>query len=219
MAGFGKITLVGEYYGNRVVNVLWYRSEQWLPLLGNPFTDMQQVVAGIMDGVQTVFLACMLSNYTLLRAEGVGYDDALNIVTYAPVTQTINLPGTHGTNEDSSGAVITAPINMVCGMQHQITGTGTNKRNRGYLAIGPLAEGDVDNYGHINQEFLNNAITDLAGQLDETVYIVGLLSSFVPIRLHKTRVLGLNAGIAYSDVIGYTLPRRFGRRWSRMTEA
>lgn len=223
MAGFGRVALVGEYYGQSIVNVLWYRSESWLPLLGNPFQDMLNFTDKLLEHIQSAYLACMSNNYTFLRTEGTGYDDAFNVVTSTSVVRTVNQPGTIGAIE-TTGAVITAPLTFVLGPQHQINGTGQSKRNRGSVKIGPINELAVDNYGHIIGETLLDNLDALGALLDDTIS-GGLLFDwdYVPIRKHEKvqKVLGVPVlqWRTYSDIIGYRLPRKPGRLWRRLAEA
>jgi hypothetical protein len=221
MAGFGSATFVGEYYGQSIVNKLWYRSAGWTPLSGNPFDDVQSFVDTVDTGITAYLLGCLTANYTLLRIEGVGYDDQFNLVTSSPIVKT---KGSHGTDTatDTSGAIITANLGLRCGEQVTINGIGKSKRNRGYLAIGPVPEIDVDNYGHIVPAY--QAVVDAFGQAClDTLTDLGAMSSLIPIRLHeKWLTVGPLRTIifrTYSDVLGYTVPRRMGTRRSRLTEA
>lgn len=218
MSGFGKFSIVGEYFGNAIVNVLWYRSADWLPFGGNPFEDILHAVDSVRAHIETAFLNVVPSNYTLLRWEGVGYDDSFHPVTPAQVTRTSGLSGTAGTFE-TSGAVLCADVKLVCGQQHQINGVGSSQRNRGYIAIGPVAETLVDNYGHLAEAWVLGGLTDFAQLLDDTVADVGGLTSLIPIRIHHKKLGPVLLWRTYSDVIGYQLPRVPGIRRSRLPEA
>jgi hypothetical protein len=219
MSGFCRIILQGEYFSQAIVNTFAYRSEDWLPGGGNPFDDATAFVEAFLSHCKTPFLQCLNQDYTLLRAQGIGYDDSLNIVTASPVVITVNEHGT-SSNPGTTGAIITAPLHFRLGEQVQITGIEKSKRNRGYIALGPMLEADCDDYGHLSDTFVNGPLTTLAGVLDDNLIVLTpVAATLIPIRFHEHKVLGVVDGRTYSDIKGYTLPRRFGTRKSRMAEA
>ena len=221
MAGFLKLALIGEHFSNSVVNVLHYRSAEWLPLQGNPFEDTLAAMDAILAAVKATFLQTHNSNYTLLRAEGVGYDDAYGIATSSPLVRTINEAGTLGSST-CTGSFISANIGLRCGEQVPINGIGTSKRNRGYLSIGPVAEVNVDDYGHIDAPY-TAVLGNFAQKLDDTITVLSPAVTLIPVRIHeKYLVVGpIHQTVfrTYSDVKGYTLPRSASVRRSRMSEA
>lgn len=225
MAGFGKFTLVGEFFNQRIVNILRYRSSDWAPLGGNPFDDLGAFVDAVLAKVQTSFLACMSTNYTLLRAEGVGYDDAYEIVTPSPLIRTVNAIGTFSSGA-TNGAATCANIGLMCGTQTQINGTGISQRNRGYISVGPLDDASVDNYSHVTpgSGFASN-LNLFAQLLDDPITVLSPTVTLTPIRIHE-KWQRLPAPLpdvlifrTYSDVLGYTLPRLSSYRRSRRPEA
>lgn len=219
MAGFGKFILFGEYFSQQVVNILHYRSEDWLPGAGNPFDDVLAFVDAVLGKVKTDFLNCLTPDYTLLRAEGVGYDDAYNVVTASPLIRTVNEPGGSGASRETTGAIIAANILLRCGEQVQINGVVKSKRNRGYIALGPVPEVFTDNFGHLTTGYITGALDPCAQNLDDNITLITPAVTLIPIRIHEKRVGGLLVGRTYSDVNGYALPRRFGTRKSRAAEA
>lgn len=224
MAGFGKITFVGEFFNQRIVNVCWYRSTAWLPGQGNPFDDVLAFVTAAAATVGADLRSCHTSDYTLLRAEGVGYDDSFTIVTSSPLVLTVNGIGTRGALQ-TNGAGNSCNIGLRCGEQTQINGIGHSKRNRGYMSVGPLADAWVDNYSHLVDPTFDGALEGLAQSLMAPIVIVAPAVTLTPIRIHE-KWLRNPAPIpdilifrTYSDVLGYTLPRVTSFRRSRMPEA
>lgn len=220
MAGFGSVTLVGEYYGQAIVNKLWYRAAAWLPLQGNPFDDVLAFVDAVWANIQQEYKDALSTNLTILRAEGVGYDDNFQIVTASPLVRTINATGTIA--GDTTGAIICGNIMLRCGPQVQIGGVGQSRRNRGYIAVGPLTEAQCDNYGHLGAG-ATATLNALAAKLDNSLTIVAPAVTLIPIRIHE-RWFGappfrVNVFRTYSDVMGYSVSRKFGTRKSRHTEA
>jgi len=221
MAGFAKITLVSEHYTNLIVNVFHYRSEEWIPLQGNPFDDSLAFLDAFVAKMKTAYKTMMPASLTLLRAEAVGYADDYTVVTSSPLVRTINEAGTGG-NYETSGSFVASTLGLRCGEQVQISGTGHSKRNRGYLSIGPLAETEVDAYGHIGWG-ANNALDAFAQLVDDTIVMATPAVSLIPIRIHEkwigVKPVKILLFRTYSDVKGYTLPRMASVRRSRMGEA
>ena len=221
MAGFGKVTFIGEYFNQKIVNVMHYRSADWLPLAGNPFDDVLAFVDSAIVDIKPALLLCLPSDYTLQTVEGVGYDDAYNIVTASPLVRTVGEQGVL-TGAQTMGAASTAIISLRCGPQFPINPGGVSKRNRGYLAIGPMLETNVDNYSHI-LDIEMTRLTNLAQKVAETRTVVLPPTTFIPIRIHEkyTNILGVHHldWRTYSDVLGYRVNRVASYRKSRQPEA
>lgn len=221
MSGFGKVVFEGEFFNQKVVNVFHFRSTQWLPGQGNPFDDVLAFVDAVVAAYKTDFLSCMNSNYTLNKVVGTGYDDSYGIVTASPLIRDILETGTLGA-ADTSGAAQTAIISLRCGEQVQINGTGTSKRNRGYLAIGPIGETYIDDYSHLVGGMVD-ALDTLAAHLDDGLTVLVPAVTLTPIRLHEkwVTVLGIKtlAWRTYSDIKGYAIDRVASYRRSRRPEA
>lgn len=224
MAGFGKVAFIGEFFNQLVVNTVWYRSSAWLPLQGNPFDDVLAFVTSVSATIGADLRSVHTSDYTLLRAEGTGYDDDFNIVTSSPIVHTINGAGTRGALA-TNGAATSCNIGLRCGEQVQINGLVKSKRNRGYLSIGPLADAWVDNYSHLVDVTFNGALEGLAQSVDDTLVIVAPAVTLIPIRIHEVwqrlpaPLPDVLLGRTYSDIMGYTLPRVSSYRRSRQPEA
>jgi len=220
MSGFGKVTFVGEYFNQAVVNVLHYRAAGWVPGAGNPFDDVDAFVEAVVTEVQASLLAALPADYRLNTVEGVGYDDSYAIVTGSPIIKTVNTVGSLA--GATNGAPSCCIIGLRCGEQVQINGTGKSLRNRGYVAAGPLRDDDVDSYQHIIPAQYARMET-LAGHLDNQVAIVGGLVTLIPIRIHEKfqSILGHQVLLwrTYSDVLGYRVQRVSSYRRSRQAEA
>jgi hypothetical protein len=217
MSGFGKITFKGEYANQPVVNVLHYRSTDWLPGGGNPFNDVLAFVDAVILTVKPKLINTLPSGYKLNDVEGVGYDDTYNIVTASPLVRTVNEFGTAGTG-DTNGSAPCMIIGLRCGEQVQINNLGKSKRNRGYLAIGPTIDGAVDVYSHISG--IQFALNELLAQAVASPVVVLLPPcTLTPIRIHEkwTTVLGAKVLLwrTYSDVLGYRINRVASYRRSR----
>lgn len=221
MAGFGKVAFVAEHFTNTIVNVLYYRSEDWLPLAGNPFDEVSSFLDAIDTKFRTAWLALQTQDTRLLRLEGVGYDNSWNIVTPSPLIKTIDATGTRNSLA-TTGSFISANLGLRCGQQVQVNNIGQSARNRGYLSIGPLAENDCDNYGHL-ESGITTALNNFGALADDHITVLSPAVTLIPIRKHEKwqGVFGNRVLLwrTYSDVLGYTVPRRVAVRRSRMGEA
>lgn len=221
MAGFGKVAFKGEYQGQQVVNVFHYRSTAWLPGQGNPFDDTLAFVDAVIAKQKAAFLALMVNGYKLNTVEGVGYDDAYTIVTPSPLVRTVNEFGTAGAGS-TNGAANCAILGLRCGAQTTINGIGESKRNRGYLALGPLLDSEVDEASHISGNVFS-LMNSLGALLDDGITVVAPAVTLTPIRIHEKwqTVLGVKVLIfrTYSDILGYTIRRVASFRRSRVPEA
>jgi hypothetical protein len=220
MAGFMKLSLVGEYSNQKVVNVLHYRSATWTPGQGNPFDDILAAMDDVWTALSTAWLGALPSGYKLNELNGVGYDDAYGIVTPSPLIRTIDEFG--GLPGNTNGAAPCVIVSLRCGAQVQINNVGTSLRNRGYLAVGPVRDVDVDELSHIGGVLFAD-MDALAQEVCATVVSLGTLGSIIPIRVHEkwARVLGVDVLLwrTYSDVLGYRVNRVASFRRSRVPEA
>jgi len=221
MAGFGRFSFDGEYHNQTVENIFHFRSTDWLPNEGNPFTEFTAFLDAIASLWVTPFLDSQIKGYKLNTVSGVGYDDGYAIVTPSPLVKTINAFG-NGANDSSDGAASCAIVGWRCGPQVQINGTGTSKRNRGYSALGPLADTVVDAESHINGDQF--ALLDAFAAVVETPVTVLLpLVTLQPVIIHEkfSTVLGhkILDWRTYSDIQGYAIRRVASYRRSRRPEA
>jgi hypothetical protein len=221
MSGFAKVAFKGEYQGQAVVNVFHYRSTEWLPGQGNPFDDTLAFIDAIIAHQKASFLALMVNGYKLNTVEGVGYDDAYTIVTPSPLVRTVNEFGSAGAGS-TNGAANCLIVGLRCGGQTQINGIGQSQRNRGYLALGPLLDSEVDEASHISGNVFTLA-SNFAQKLDDGITVILPAVTLTPVRIHEK---WLNVGPlktlifrTYSDVLGYTVRRVVSFRRSRVPEA
>lgn len=224
MAGFAKFTVVGNVAGIEVVNVFHYRSDTWLPFVGNPFVQMTEAIAAFVTHVKAVWLAALPEQYVLQRVEGVGYSDTYAIVTPAPVVQTIQETGDVQAPAFDSFA-LSANIKFVLGAQQSINGLGESQRNRGYIAFGPLWNALVSDDGHFTGSYVSTSLDAVANKLRDSIADAGDLATIVPIRIHEKFVANPIPGQppilvfrTYSDIQGYVLPTRVTFRRSRLPE-
>jgi hypothetical protein len=221
MAGFGRIAFEGEYYNQQIVNVLHYRSTDWGPGDGNPFDDVLAILDAVILKLKTTYLLLFPPDFTLRQVTAVGYDDHYNIVTSSPLVRTIGEIGTSGYTA-GMGAAQCAILGFRLGEQATINGVGKSKRNRGYLALGPIGEQAVDNYSHLvlNQSLLTG---NLGALLDDQIIMVAPSITLIPIRVHEKwqGVFGNRVLLwrTYSDILGYSVNAVASYRRSRQPEA
>lgn len=218
MSGFGKFTVISEFFNQSIVNILWYRSQDLVWDQGNVFENAQSVTDTVADLLTPLYRGAMLSNSTLLRFECTPYNDAMEPLIGSPLIRTVNLPGLL-TGEDTVGAATCAIIGLKCSQQVQIRGVGHSLRNRGYIAFGPMSEGWVDDYSHIQANYVDTKLKPLADGLIRKIESLIPLAELTPIRVHSKKIIGPLEWMTYSDVVGYTLPRVVSFRRSRVPEA
>jgi len=221
MAGFAKVVFEGEFSGQKDVNVLHFRSAQWLPGQGNPFDDTLAFIDAVITKLRTSFLACHTQEYKLNVVSAVGYDDSYGIVTPSPLVRTVDAFGTIASTQ-TNGAANCAILSLRCGPQVQINGIGVSKRNRGYLALGPIADNSIDSFSHLDGTIFT-AVGNLGALLDDSIIMVAPAVTLTPIRVHEkyTGIGPLKVLLfrTYSDVLGYRVNRVASFRRSRIPEA
>lgn len=218
MAGFAKFAVIGQAGAQEVVNIFHYRSTVYNPLAGVPFDAMQDAVDIFTTNLLTTWLACHNGAYVLQRVEGTGYDDAMHEIPGSSAVHTVQQIG----NDPSAGEFDTfghtANITWILGAQHQITGLGSSKRNRGTTSIGPVSSGRLSDDGHFTGDFISAKVDAAANMLRTTLLDIMEWSTIIPIRIHKAYALGVQTGLTYSDILGYKLPTVSGFRRSRLPE-
>jgi hypothetical protein len=221
MSGFARVSFVGEYYNQQIVNVMHFRSDDWGPLEGNPFDDVLGFIDAILANMKVPYLQCHDANYALRTVEAVGYDNSYNIVTASPLIRTVDQVGAISA-APTNGAAPCAIVSWRCGEQVQINNIGKSKRNHGYWAVGPLQDASIDNYGHLNYD-MHGWLETLASHMGQDVSIISPECTLHPIVIHEKwlRVLGVRVlqWRTYSDIKGYRVNNVSNFRRSRMPEA
>jgi len=215
MSGFAKVVLRGKAGSQEIINVLWYRSDDWVPLVDLAIvTHLDVLTQAVIDHVWPALRDLLTDDYSLKDVTAVPYDGSLVEVAPGGFTRTVNEAGTQASDLfDTFGH--TANIRFFCGPLVDISGIGVNKRNRGYFALGPIGNAVVTNEGDLVDAGYVALINVLADKLDDTLFSLWEAVSFIPIRVHHKRTLGINTGMAYSDILGYALPNKTGYRRSR----
>jgi hypothetical protein len=218
MAGFAKITTIANSGGQNIVSVFWYRSATWLPFAGNPFDEMADALTAFSEQIMSRWRDVSENQVVMQRLEGVGYTDAMEEVPGSNNTKTIQLPGLHDGGAMDSVA-LTANITWRLGVQHQITGLGTSKRNRGTTSFGPIASSVVTDDGHFSGTWVSLLLDAYANVLRQNLVDLPGFATLIPIRMHKAMAFSLVTGTTYSDILGYSLPTKVSFRRSRLPEA
>lgn len=225
MAGFASLALVGEHYGQQIVNTFTYRSEDYSMGNQDPFRDALKFADDFLANCQSEYLSVHNANYTLLRAEVTLRNNAFEPLHGAPAVRTISAHGTDtGIGEDqTTGSSVTAILGFMLGPQHQISGIGNAKKNVGYVAIGPVPEAQVDNYGHLAAGYQAN-LSAFGAKVDDELIDVVLAATFTPVRIHEKWIAAtlitprILEWRTYSDVLGYRIKQVASWRRSRMPE-
>lgn len=217
MAGFAKVVFQGSVGVTDIINVCWYRADEWLPLSDESILEhLDALAVALRDSLGDDIRECLPNDYTLVNIHTTAYDDEFNVVDPGSYSLTVNEPGFAGALATDTRA-LTANIALACGQQTQVTGVGKSKRNRGHFALGPVASEFVSDDGVIENAGFIASLGGLADGLKQSYMSLFELVSFIPIRIHRARTLGIYTGITRSDVIGATVPVKVGFRRSRMS--
>lgn len=221
---FYQVRVRGSDGGQNVINLLWYRDPSIFGTLGeyigiaNALSDAvyNQVVKsqtpayprglGLLDAIS--------SNYALQDIEVFAYNSLFAPISSTPVTNPYA-----GSGVRSAATNGPAPcINMRARME-PVLGPGIGTPKRGYLAIGPVADGDIDPTGHVTPAWIP-FMDSLGDNLSTNVPIVlPLPTIFFPIRVRVTRLAGVVVAIGYRDVSDFVTDRVAKFRRSRLPEA
>jgi hypothetical protein len=220
---FYEVTLNGEYAGQDVKNILWYRN-------ATPFADAEEffgLLSALCAQVEDEIWASTGPSYTLGRGlrdvlpEGyvlqsisaVGYGDGFDLLNDTPFTRVINqaglVPG--ATNGPASAVILKANL-------EPSFGSGIGLPKRGFLVIGPTLDATVPDTGildALHQSYFNEVGVRLAAN----VVTVLPPAIFFPIRVRVTRLAHIVTLITYKDVSGFVCNPVATWRKSRQPES
>lgn len=220
---FYEVSLKGSYAGQDVVNVLWYRN-------GTVFADGEELfgllnamAAQVRDdiwrapGVGSLRGRGLAENlptgFTMEKITVNAYNDAFDLLSDTPVTLDVNEPGLRAGESNGPTTCVILKANL-----EPSFGPGIGLPKRGYIAPGPIVDGDIDSSGHLTDAALGiwnawgaNVATNIATVLPAAI--------FFPIRVRVTRAIHVVTLITYKDVDNFVCRRLPSYRKSRQLEA
>lgn len=148
-----KVVMHGSFQGSTIDNILYYRTLPGLNIIDFAFGGAGLLAAnvaqevwrdGLRHAVPVGFVMLEISVYVL--------DDTFHLAIGLPFTLTVGEPGLANTPAFSPAACINVRFNL-----EPLTGANILLGpRRGYVAIGPTLEGDVDTNGVIPSTLLND---------------------------------------------------------------
>lgn len=214
-----KCVLNGSYHGNRINNILWYRTGLGLDLDGLTVGGAGELANAIKNVVWPKFKVVVPPEYSLLDITVYPYhDDTLELMYQNPFTLAVGDTGDGDNNTDGPAVCMNIKFNLE---PTAILPNGVFPPRRGYIAVGPLPSLYVDNTGHItNAIFINplDNIHKLSAALSENLESLLPPVVWYPIRVSQRKVLGVFKLISFADVSSAAVQRRVSFRRSRLPE-
>lgn len=212
---FYKVVLNGRYSGQAIVNILYYRLLVGAGLSGLNFAGAEDLAFQVKQEVWDAGMkGALVPGYVLENITVYPYDVQFDLLYQMPYSLLVNEAGTaaNGETNGPAGCVIvrfnlepTSPLN------------GLFPPRTGYVAIGPIKDGNVDSTGHI-------PTADLAGwqavfsHMAENLENLVPPAIFAPIRVKSTNVAGVWRIVSFADISSVSVRSRASFRRSRLPE-
>lgn len=214
-----RLVMNGSCEGQKIVNNFAYRVGVGVDIAGFAVGGAKALADTFVDQVWPDVKACLPTSYTLENVTAYPlHGETFELLYQNPWTKNVLENGTG--NAETDGPAMCAIIKFNLEPTTPF-GNGIYPPKRGYVALGPLFSGWINNKGQIIDEVfldgatrLNKAATAMAANLESLVPPV----VFFPIRVKTDRVLGLFKVVSWADVGGATLRRNASFRRSRMVE-
>jgi hypothetical protein len=217
-----KTVLKGTFQGQAIDNILYYRNGVGVDLSGLTLGGTKELSDAVRAMVWPALRPIMSPAYTLVEVDTYVYNDqTFDLLYQTPYAEVINEVGTHPTTFGLNGPAPCAILKFVL-ESHPILVDGPKPPKRGYLAIGPLDDGQISNDGSLNLASPEGGLwTSLCNAVSENVEtILPIPAVFFPVRVHMDRVgIGLKLKItSFTDIQGALMRHFTSYRRSRMPE-
>lgn len=219
MQAIYRAVLKGSYEGQTIVNNLAYRVGVGVDVAGFAVGGADALAHCIKDQVWPDMKPCMPTGYTLESITAYPYHgETLELLYQNPYTLNVLEAGTGNNDTDGPAQCAIIKFNLE---PTAILSNGWFPPKRGYVAVGPIFSGWINNKGQIIDEVfldgttrLNKLATSLAANLESLLPPV----VFFPIRVKSQKVAGIWTLTSFADVGGAQLRRNASYRRSRMIE-
>lgn len=213
---FYKVVTQGFYQGISFVNVFYYRVGLGLLPGGLNFGGAEALAYTFKNQVWTGNVRDIVPlDYTLQTITVYPYNGAFDPMYNMPFTLTVNEAGTAAGSPVSPAGCVIVKFNME-GATLGLNGWFPPKR--GYMAFGPLREGDVDASGKFNATALSFYAANLAVLGQDLINATSLVT-FWPIRISTRKIADVLTLRGFTDVNGITVNPVQKWRASREPEA
>jgi hypothetical protein len=214
---FYKVVLNGNAQGQDIKNVLYYRSGLGVDVSGLTLAGSQALAGNVKQEIWPGLKSFIPNDYTLETIDVSPINDEFQLVYQMPYSEVVQ--------EQGLGTGLTAGPAMCMNIKFNLEPTsilnGIKPPARGYIAIGPVSVGNVDETGFLHTAFMQAAgiqsfVNSLASNIEQVLPVPFV---WFPIRLKQNRILGgLVHWEAYSDIKGAVLSRKVSFRRSRLPE-
>ena len=215
---FYKVVLNGSCEGQDIKNVLYYRSGLGVDVSGLTLAGTQALAGNIKQEIWPKMKVLMPNNYTLETIDVSAINDEFQLVYQMPYSEVVQETGS------DAGAIIGPALcmNIKFNLEPTSIVNGIKPPSRGYIAVGPLTAGAVQEDGyfvpmHMTSAAMTAFLTALSSNIEQLLPVAFV---WYPIRLKQSRILGgLVHWESYADIKGAVLSRRASFRRSRMPES
>jgi len=216
---FYKVVLNGSYAGQDIKNILYYRTGIGFNFMGLTLGGASTLADLVRGTVCAAMKIALPTGFVMQDIEVTPYDDLFQLVYTSPHTLSIHENGQNGSGTNGPATCFNIHFNLEPTL---ITVNGVNPPKRGYVAIGPVVDADVNNEGIMDGTLFSNPESTwnvIADQLSQNLenFIPPVI--FYPIRMKFNTVLGVSLPSSWCDVDGAFVDRRMSFRRSRLLEA
>lgn len=216
-----KVVLKGSYQGQSIDNILYYRSGVGLDISGLTVGGTKEVADAVKAIVWTGLRPVMTDQYELQQIDSYAYDDqTFHLLYQNPFTLGVGEHGTHLTGAQI-GPANCAILKFIL-ESHVILVNGPKPPKRGYLAIGPLLEDQIDDDGALTMSNGWNLKWDVvcAVMANNVETILPIPAVFFPVRVHMDKVgIALKLEItSFADIQAAVMRHFTSYRRSRQPE-
>lgn len=216
---FYKVVMHGASYGQDVINILWYRlGVDILPTTLN-LSGAEDLANNIKTEVWDAAKGAMSPDYILRSIDVYPFNGLFDLIYSTPFTLDVNEPGNRAAVA-AGGMNGPAPCVIVkLNLEPTTLLSGINPPRRGYLALGPVQDGDVANNGVLTPTALGlwQDIADLyAANIEQ---VLPAPAAWFPIRVRTVRALGVTTVVGFADVQSAVARAVVSFRRSRLPEA
>lgn len=216
-----KVVLKGSFQGQSIDNILYYRTGVGVDISGLTVGGTKEVSLAVKAMVVPPLLALLPNIYELQQIDSYVYDEQdFNLLYVNPYTEGVQLNGLQPSTE-MNGPAPCAILKFIL-ESHVILVNGPKPPKRGYLAVGPLRDGQIMADGALNLDepfgIEWTALCDVMANNVET--LLPIPAVFFPIRVHQDKILGSNKLkiTSYSDIQAAVMRHFTSYRRSRQPE-
>lgn len=216
-----KVVLKGNFQGQAINNILYYRNGIGVDVGGLTLGGAKEVADAVAAIVVPALRAVLSTDYLLQQIDSYVFNDQTFDLLYSnPFTLGVNEHGLDAGNT-YNGPAPCAILKFVL-ENHIILVNGVKPPKRGYLAIGPLNDAQISDDGSLNMDLGRNLLWDAlcAVMANNVETVLPIPAVFFPVRVHQDKV-GIIPKFkitSYSDIQAAVMRHFTSYRRSRQPE-